>query len=104
MNINTHVSPVSMDDLHGDTPVALIELTLYRSGMMKVAGSITDEKYSQYLLDTAKDTLRNYHAKQKLGERSAILVPAHDTALVGTPEEKLLLNARHELANAMTGT
>lgn len=95
---------VTLDDLHGDTPVAFIGITLYRSGLMKLEGSITDEKYAKYLLDTARDTLKNYHIQQKLGNRSPILVAAHDTALVGTPEEKKLLNARHELANAMEGT
>lgn len=92
---------VSMDDLHGDTPVAFIGITLLRSGMMRMEGSITDEKFVGYMLDTAKDTMRNYHAKQKLGQRSPILVPAYDTALVGTPEEKLLLAARDDLSNAM---
>lgn len=97
-------TPVSMDDLHGDTPVAFIGITLMRSGLMKMEGSITDEKFVGYMLETAKDTMRNYHAKQKLGQRSPILVPAYDTALVGTPEEKQLLAARHELADAMVGT
>lgn len=92
---------VSMDALHGDTPVAFIGITLLRSGMMRMEGSITDEKFVMHMLDTAKDTMRNYHAKQKLGQRSPIIVPAHDTALVGTPEEKLLLKARDELSNAM---
>ena len=94
----------SLDDLHGDTPVTVITITLMRSGAMAVQGSITDEKFTQYMLDTAKDTLRNYHVKQKLGLRSPILVPAYDTAIVGTPEEKQLLAARHELADAMEGT
>lgn len=97
-------NPASMDDLHGDTPVAFIGITLMRSGLMKMEGSITDEKFVGYMLETAKETMRNYHAKQKLGQRSPIIVPAYDTALVGTPEEKKLLAARHELANAMVGT
>jgi hypothetical protein len=95
--------PVSMDDLHGDTPVAAIGITLYRSGLMRIDGSITDEVYARYLLDTARDTLKNYHIQQRKGLRSGIIIPAHDTALVGTPEEKKLLAARHELANAMAG-
>jgi len=33
----------------------------------------------------------------------ALIVPAYDTALVGTPEEKKLLAARDELSNAMGG-
>lgn len=84
------------DDLHGDTVVATIEIKLRRNGAMSVAGSITDEAYGLYLLDTARDTLKSHHARGRLG--GGIIVPAHDTALVGTPEEKLLLAARHELA------
>lgn len=95
--------PIHLDDLHGDTPVAFIGITLMRSGMMKMEGSITDENFVRYMLDTARDTMQGYHAKQKLGQRSAIIVHANDTALVGTPEEKALLAARHDLANAMTG-
>jgi hypothetical protein len=95
--------PASMDDLHGDTPVAAIGITMMRSGLMRIDGSITDENFVRYMLDTARDTLQNYHAKQKLGQRSPIIVEANDTALVGTPEEKKLLAARHELANAMAG-
>ena len=95
--------PVSMDDLHGVTTVATVTISLERSGLMKVEGSITDEKFVLYMLDTARDTMKSYHAKQKLGQRSPIIVHANDTALVGTPEEKALLAARHELADAMAG-
>lgn len=94
-------NPATLDDLHGDTPVAFIGITLLRSGMMKLEGSITDEAFTRYMLDTARDTMQSYHAKQKLGERSSIIVHANDTALVGTAEEKALLAARHELADAM---
>ena len=93
----------SLDDLHGDTVVATIEIHLMRSGMMRLSGSITDEAFTLHMLDTARSTMVEYHAKQKLGQRSAILVPADDTSLVGTPEEKRLLAARDELANAMGG-
>lgn len=90
----------TLDDLHGDTVVATINISLCRSGMMRIDGSITDEAFTLYMLDTARETMVGYHAKQKLGMRSPILVPAYDTALVGTPEEKQLLAARHELADA----
>ena len=89
------------DDLHGDTVVSEIAIQLRRNGAMSVSGSITDEIYARYLLDTARDTLTNYHLQRTLGLRSQLIVPAHDTALVGTPEEKKLLESRHELANAM---
>lgn len=91
------------DDLHGDTVVAEIVIQLRRNGCMSVGGSITDETYARYLLDTARDTLTNYHIQRRLGLRSSLIVPAHDTALVGTSEEKKLLTARDELANAMAG-
>lgn len=91
------------DDIHGDTVVARITIELHRSGAMSIGGSITDEVYARYLLDTARDTLTNYHIQRRAGLRSNLVVPAHDTALVGTKEEKNLLNARHELSNAMSG-
>ena len=93
----------TLDDLHGDTVVATLTISVTRAGNMSLAGSITDEAYIQFMLETALQYMKGYHAQQKLGNRSAILVPAHDTALVGTPEEKRLLEARHELANAMDG-
>lgn len=96
--------PHSLDDLHGDTIVARIEICLSRAGCVRIAGSITDEVFARYLLDTARSTLDNYHVQQKLGNRSPIIVPAYDTALVGTNAEKQLLAARDELADAMVGT
>mgnify|MGYP003440407155 CR=1 FL=1 len=93
--------PQDMDELHGATVVAHIDIRMDRAGNMRLAGSITDEAFAMFMLDTAKETLRNYHVQQKLGNRSAIIVPAYDTALVGTPQEKQLLAARDELSNAM---
>lgn len=89
------------DDLHGDTVVASLEINLRRNGAMSVGGSITDEVYALHLLDTARDTVKNYHAQRRLGNRSQLVVPAYDTSLVGTPEERALLAARDELSNAM---
>ena len=90
-----------MDELHGATVVASITIQMDRSGACRVDGSITDHAFATFLLDTARDVVNNYHNRAKLSEGKAIIVPAHDTALVGTPEEKLLLAARHELADAM---
>ena len=88
------------DDLYGDTVVAVLEIKLRRNGCMSLGGSITDETYAMYLLDTARDTLRSYHTSRRLGLTSQLVVPAHDTALVGTPEEKKLIAAREELVAA----
>ena len=91
----------SLDDLHGDTIVAQIHISMARSGACRVEGAITDKAFADFMLDTARDVVKNYHDRAKLMDGKAIIVPAYDTALVGTPEEKLLLKARDELANAM---
>lgn len=88
----------TLDDLHGDTVVARITISMARSGMMKVEGSITDYEFANHMLDTARDVVSNYH---KRADANSIIVPAHDTALVGTEAEKKLLAARHQLASAM---
>lgn len=97
------MKPKNLDDLHGLTVVAHIDIRMDRAGNMRLAGSITDEAAALAMLDAAKDTLRNYHAKQKLGLRSQIIVPGYDTPLVGTEYEKKLLAARDDLSNAMAG-
>ena len=88
----------TLDDLHGDTVVARITISMTRSGMMKVEGSITDYEFALHMLDTARDVVNNYH---KRADANSIIVPAYDTSLVGTDAEKKLLQARHELADAM---
>lgn len=89
------------DDIHGATIVATINIAMDRAGNCRVSGSITDHAFATFLLDTARDVVNNYHNRAKLMDGKALIVPAYDTALVGTPEEKLLLQARHELADAM---
>jgi hypothetical protein len=89
-----------LDDLHGDTVVAEIVIQMRRNGCMSVQGSINDHEYAKFILDTARDTLNTYHARKRLG-MDAIIVPAYDTALVGTEQEKKLLKARDELSDAM---
>lgn len=89
----------SMDELHGDTVVAQITISMARSGMMKVEGSITDYDFALHMLDTARDVVTNYHGRAV--KDGGIIVPAYDTSLVGTEQEKQLLAARHQLADAM---
>lgn len=93
----------TLDDLHGQTGVARIAITMTRDGACRVEGSITDHAFAHFMLDTARDVVNNYHSRAKLMGGQAIVVPAYDTALVGTEEEKKLLKARDELANAMSG-
>jgi hypothetical protein len=91
----------TLDDLHGDTVVANLTLQCFRSGVMSVQGSVTDVPYVLAMLDTAREIVLNSHARRKLTHGDMAIIPAYDTALVGTPEEKLLLEARHQLADAM---
>lgn len=90
----------TLDDLHGDTVVAQIKISMARSGMMKVEGSITDYEFALHMLDTARDVVKNYHGRAVTMDKP-LIVPAYDTSLVGTEAEKKLLAARDELANAM---
>lgn len=94
------MKPNDIDHIHGDTVVATITISMALSGMMKVEGSITDYEFANHMLDTARDVVSNYHGRAKLMD-SPLIVPAYDTALVGTESEKKLLAARHELADAM---
>lgn len=91
------------DELHGDTTVFEIVISIRRNGAMSVSGSINDHEYAKMVLASAMDSLDTYHARKRLGLGQGIIVPAHDTALIGTEQERALLNARHELANAMGG-
>lgn len=93
------MKPASLDDLHGDTIVAQIKISMGRSGMMKVEGSITDHEFAMHMLDTARDVVNNYHGRAV--KDGGLIVPANDTSLVGTEAEKKLLAARHDLADAM---
>lgn len=90
---------MSLDNLHGDTVVARITISMARSGMMKVEGSITDYEFATHMLDTARDVVNNYHGRAV--KDGGLIVPANDTSLVGTESEKKLLAARDQLANAM---
>lgn len=87
---------LSLDDVHGATTVCRIVIEMDRAGNVRVEGSITDHEIATLMLDTAKTVVRDYHRKG-----GKIVVPAYDTALVGTEAEKKLLAARDELSNAM---
>jgi hypothetical protein len=88
----------TLDDIHGATLVCKIGITMDRAGNVRVEGSITDKEFALLMIDTARDVILSYHNKG-----GKIIVPANDTALVGTDAEKKLLAARNELSNAMEG-
>lgn len=88
----------TLDDVHGATTVCRITIEMDRAGNVRVEGSITDHEIATLMLDTAKTVVADYHRRG-----GKIIVPAYDTALVGTEAEKKLLAARDELSNAMAG-
>jgi hypothetical protein len=67
------------DDLYDDATTFLIEIRVRRNGNMSVAGNIADEAYAIACLDQAKDTVRSYHARNRVGQ--TIIVPGNDLAL-----------------------
>lgn len=93
----------TLEDLHGATAVARISIVMDRAGNCRVEGSITDHDFALFMLDTARDVVNNYHGRAKLMDGKAIIVPAYDTALVGTEAEKKLIAARDELDDAYRG-
>jgi len=91
----------TLDDVHGQTMVCRITVSMDRAGNCKVEGAITDHEFAMLMLDTAKDVVNSYHGRVRGADGRPLIVPANDTALVGTEAEKKLLAARHELASLM---
>jgi len=86
-----------LDEMVAGTIVGFLEIKMRRDGMMSIGGTITDEPTVLAMLDTARSTLVSQFKQNREGK---IIVPAYDTALVGTPMEKKLLAAREELHRA----
>lgn len=83
-----------------DTVVAFLEIKMRRSGLMSVAGTITDEQATLALLDTARATMVENFARQKKkleSDKPTIIVPGYDTALTGSEYEKKLIRATSDL-------
>jgi hypothetical protein len=93
---------MTIDD-PGNTVVAFLEIKMRRNGMMSIGGSITDEEYILKMIDTARVTLMENFQRNREGK---VIVPAYDTALVGTPQEKKLIKAIDDLhkANEIAGS
>lgn len=89
------------EDEFGNTVVAFLEIKLRRNGMMSIGGSITDQEYVLKMIDTARATLVENFKREREGK---IIVPAYDTALVGTPQEKKLIQATNDLHKARDAT
>ncbi len=67
------------DDPHGDATVFLLEIRVRRNGSMSVAGDINSLEYALSVLDAAKQTVKDHHARRAMAGGSAVIVPAHDT-------------------------
>ena len=93
--------PQTLDDLHGDVVVASVTVTLTRALNMAIVGTITDEDYILGMLETAADQLRQQKARRDVANGGTLVVPGYDTALHRTPQEAALIEARHQIADAM---
>lgn len=91
------MAKANLDQLFEDTVVAFLEIKMRRNGLMSIGGTITDEQSVLAMLDTARATMVNHFKQNREGK---IIVPAYDTALVGSPMEKKLLQAREQLHRA----
>jgi len=93
--------PQTLDDLHGDVVVASVTITLTRALNMAISGTITDEDYILGMLESASDYLRAQKARRDLVHGGTLVVPGYDTALYRTPQEAALIEARHQISDAM---
>lgn len=98
------MKPQTLDDLHGDVVVASVTITMTRAMNMAISGTITDEEYILKMLETAAEYLKSQRARRNVEQGGTLVIAGHDTALYRTPQEQALINARHEIANAMEGT
>lgn len=60
-----------------DVPIAQLQITIYRSGAMSVAGAIQDENFALTMIDAARDSIKSHHLRQK----GHLLIPASATGL-----------------------
>jgi hypothetical protein len=63
------------DNLYDDAIVTYLKISVRRNGSMSVEGSIDDLQYALAMLDSAKDAVRNHHARNN----SPLIVPPYDT-------------------------
>ena len=91
----------TLDDLHGDVVVASVTVTVTRALNMAISGTITDEDYIIGMLETAADQMRGQKARRDVANGGTLAVPNYDTALHRTPQEQKLIDARHQIADAM---
>jgi len=91
----------TLDDVHGETVVAQITISMARSGNCKVEGAITDHSFANFMLDTARDVVNNYHSRTQLLSGKGVIVPVYDTPLVRTEHEQRLIDARNEISDSM---
>lgn len=68
--------PRDPDDLHGDTIVAYIKVSIRRNGSMSTEGSINDLPFALAMLDHAKDAVRQHHARLNSGK--VLITPPYD--------------------------
>lgn len=92
---------MTLDDLHGDVMVASVTVTVTRALNMSISGTITDEDYIIGMLETAADQMRQQKARRDVANGGTLVVPGYDTALYRTPQEQKLIDARHQIADAM---
>ena len=71
-----------IDDLDGETKVAVLEIAVRKNGSMSVAGCINNEQYALAMLDNARDTIKRHNARNKINGGGAVIIPAHDTGIL----------------------
>lgn len=68
---------IDRDDIYGDAQMAQLTITIRRNGAMSVEGCIENLDYAQAMLDAARDSLRNYHARKQI-HRGGLIIPGNE--------------------------
>lgn len=64
-------------EIENDVPIAFLQITIYQSGAMSVAGSIQEENFALSMIDAARDSIKSHHLRQ----RGSIVIPSSSTGL-----------------------
>lgn len=68
---------MSSKEVEDSIPVAYLQIIIYKSGAMSVAGSIQEENLALSMIDAARDSIKSYHLRQG----GSLIIPSSATGL-----------------------
>ena len=75
---------MSRNEQREDDVVAELRIRVRRDGAMSVAGCIQEEAYALAMLEHAKDTIRQYSARQRINKGDVLMTPSYDAPRIAS--------------------